>query len=158
MPSRLVITFLPRSKHLLILWLQSPSVVIFGALKNKVWHCFHCFPIYFPWRDGTWCHDPWMFPNSALLSYLWKVLSSHIGMRVIAVGGSGKVVWASFYHPVQELLGLHQEGLWPEREAVWPLDMDWPLWVSVSPVVNLRVEGPDWSLSLVASLILAHHF
>ena len=24
----------------------------FGALKNKVWHCFHCFPIYFPWSDG----------------------------------------------------------------------------------------------------------
>ena len=21
----------------------------FGAQKNKVWHCFHCFPIYFPW-------------------------------------------------------------------------------------------------------------
>ena len=25
----------------------------FGAPKNKVWHCFHCFPIYFPWSDGT---------------------------------------------------------------------------------------------------------
>ena len=24
----------------------------FGAQKNKVWHCFHCFPIYFPWSDG----------------------------------------------------------------------------------------------------------
>ena len=29
MPSRLVITFLPRSKHLLSSWLQSPSAVIF---------------------------------------------------------------------------------------------------------------------------------
>ena len=29
----------------------------FGALKNKVWHCFYCFPIYFPWSDGTRCHD-----------------------------------------------------------------------------------------------------
>ena len=29
----------------------------FGAPKNKVWHCFHCFPIYFPWSDGTGCHD-----------------------------------------------------------------------------------------------------
>ena len=36
MLSRLVITFLPRSKHLLISWLQSPSAVIFGAPKNKV--------------------------------------------------------------------------------------------------------------------------
>ena len=25
----------------------------FGAPKNKVWHCFHCFPIYFPWSDRT---------------------------------------------------------------------------------------------------------
>ena len=55
--SRFVITFLPRSKHLLISWLQSPSAVIFGAPQNKVWHCFHCFPIYFPWSDGTRCHD-----------------------------------------------------------------------------------------------------
>ena len=29
----------------------------FGAPQNKVWHCFHCFPIYFPWSDGTRCHD-----------------------------------------------------------------------------------------------------
>ena len=31
----------------------------FGAPKNKVWHYFHCFPIYFPWSDGTRCHDLW---------------------------------------------------------------------------------------------------
>ena len=48
MLSRLVITFLPRSKHLLISWLQSPYAVIFGATQNKVCQCFHCFPIYFP--------------------------------------------------------------------------------------------------------------
>ena len=24
----------------------------FAALQNKVWHCFHCSPIYFPWNDG----------------------------------------------------------------------------------------------------------
>ena len=57
MLSRLVITFLPRSKCLLISWLQSPSAVIFGAPQNKVSHCFHCFPIYLPWNDGTRCHD-----------------------------------------------------------------------------------------------------
>ena len=57
MLSRLVITFLPRSKRLLISWLQSPSAVIWEPEKNKVWHCLHCFPIYFPWSDGTRCHD-----------------------------------------------------------------------------------------------------
>ena len=34
MLSRFVIAFLPRSKHLLISWLQSPSEVIFGAQEN----------------------------------------------------------------------------------------------------------------------------
>ena len=29
----------------------------FGAPKNKVWCCFHCLPIYFPWSNGTRCHD-----------------------------------------------------------------------------------------------------
>ena len=33
--SRLLITFLPRSKHLLILWLQSPSAVILEPPKIK---------------------------------------------------------------------------------------------------------------------------
>ena len=55
MLSWLVITFFPRSKHLLISWLQSPSAVILDP--NKVCHCFHCFPIYLPWSDGTGCHD-----------------------------------------------------------------------------------------------------
>ena len=57
MPSRFVITFLPRTKCLLISWLQSPSAVILEPLQNKASHCFHCFPIYLPWSDGTGCHD-----------------------------------------------------------------------------------------------------
>ena len=38
--SRLVIAFLPRSKHLLISWQQSPSAVILEPPKNNVSHCF----------------------------------------------------------------------------------------------------------------------
>ena len=45
MLSRLVITFLPRSKCLLISRLQSPFAVILEPPKNKICHCFHCFPI-----------------------------------------------------------------------------------------------------------------
>ena len=56
MLSRFVITFLPKSKHLLISWLQSPSAVILEPKKIKS-DRFHCFPIYFPWSDGTGCHD-----------------------------------------------------------------------------------------------------
>ena len=46
MLSRLVITFLPRSKCLNFM----AAVTIcsdFGAQEIKVSHCFHCFPIYF---------------------------------------------------------------------------------------------------------------
>ena len=41
----------------------------FGAQENKFCHCFHCFPIYLPWSDGTRCHD---------LSF-W-ILSSKLGI------------------------------------------------------------------------------
>ena len=52
MLSRFVIAFLPRSKHL-----NSMAAVTicsdFGAPKNKVSQCFHCFPIYLPEVMGT---------------------------------------------------------------------------------------------------------
>ena len=53
--SSLVITFLPRSKHLLISWVQSPSAVTLKPPKI-VSHCFHCYPVYLPWSDGTRCN------------------------------------------------------------------------------------------------------
>ena len=36
---RFVTDSFPRSKHLLISWLQSPSAVIFGAQENEACHC-----------------------------------------------------------------------------------------------------------------------
>ena len=56
MLSSLVITFLLRSKCLNFM----AAITIcsdFGAPQNKVCHCFHCYSIYFPWSDGTRCHD-----------------------------------------------------------------------------------------------------
>ena len=50
MLSRLVITFLLRSKHLLVSWLQSPSAVILEPPKIK------CLTVSPP-GDGTRCHD-----------------------------------------------------------------------------------------------------
>ena len=52
MLSRLVIAFLPRSKHLLISWLLSPSSVILKPKKIKS-VTVSIFPIYLPWSDGT---------------------------------------------------------------------------------------------------------
>ena len=55
MLSRFVIAFLPRSKHFLISWLQSPSSVILEPKERKS-HCFYFSPFYLPWNDGTRCH------------------------------------------------------------------------------------------------------
>ena len=51
--SRFVIDFFPRSKHLLISWLLSPSTVILEPKRIKSVTVFIFFPIYLPWSDGT---------------------------------------------------------------------------------------------------------
>ena len=68
MLSRLVITFLPRSKHLLISWLQSPSAVILEPSKIK-----SLTVAIFP---PSICHEV-MGPDAMififwLLSFKWK--------------------------------------------------------------------------------------
>ena len=56
MLSRLVITFLPRSNY--FNFMAAINICSdFGAQKTKVWHHFHCFPVYFPCSDGTRYHD-----------------------------------------------------------------------------------------------------
>ena len=54
MLSRLIIGFLPRNKHLLISWLQSPPAVI---LEPKKISLFLLFPHLFAMNDRTGCHD-----------------------------------------------------------------------------------------------------
>ena len=62
MLSRFFKTFLPKSKHLLISWLQSPSAVILESPQpppqNKVCRCFRCFP--------SICHEV-MGPDAMIL-------------------------------------------------------------------------------------------
>ena len=55
MLSRLVITFLPRSKRLLLSWLQSPSAVILEPPKIKS-DTVSIVPPFIS-SDGTRCHD-----------------------------------------------------------------------------------------------------
>ena len=57
----------------------------FGAQKNKVWHCFHCFPIYFPWSDDYTikCHlqiqcDPHQITNDIFHRARTKKFTIHM--------------------------------------------------------------------------------
>ena len=60
MLSRLVITFLPRSKHLLISWLQSPSAVILDPRKIKSGTVYNVSP--------SICHEV-MGPDAMILVF-----------------------------------------------------------------------------------------
>ena len=71
--SRFVIAFLPRSKHLLISWLQLLSTVILEPKKIKC-HYFHFSPFYLPWSDGTRCQD-FSFLNVEFEASLFTLLS-----------------------------------------------------------------------------------
>ena len=57
MLSRLVITVLLRSKRFFNFMTAVTICSDFGAQENKVCHCYHCFPLYLLWSDGTGCHD-----------------------------------------------------------------------------------------------------
>ena len=86
----LVITFLPRSNHLLISWLESLSEMILEP-ESIVYHCFHCLPISLPWSDGTRWHDlfSWKldFKPTFSLSLLLSSRSTLILLRFCHKGG-----------------------------------------------------------------------
>ena len=72
--SMFIIAFLPKSKRLLMSWLQSVTICSdFGAPQNEVCHCAQCFPIYLPWSDGTRCHNL-SFLNVEFYFFLFRVL------------------------------------------------------------------------------------
>ena len=68
----------------------------FGAPENKVWHCFHCFPIYFPWSHKFyWIRAPLLWPHLTLITSL-KAPSPNIAtLHHIYVRAS---VWISGRH------------------------------------------------------------
>ena len=74
MLTRFVIAFLPKSKRLLISWLQLPSAVSLEPKKQM--SLFLLFPIYLPWSDGTRCHDLVFFMLSFKLFHSPLSLSS----------------------------------------------------------------------------------
>ena len=75
--SRFVTAFLPRSKHLLISWLQSPSAVLLKPRKiTSV-----AVSIYLPRSDGTGCHD-FSFLNVDFQARFFTLLPSPRGSLV----------------------------------------------------------------------------
>ena len=82
MLSGLVITFLPRSKRGINFMAAVTICNDFGAPKNKVWYCFHCFPSISHEKASNY----FLFRNCALLiiGILYSVIIRYTEM--ICVG------------------------------------------------------------------------
>ena len=84
----------------------------FGAQENKVYHCFHGFPIYLPWSDGTGCHDLvfWMLsykPAFSLSSFTFiKRLFSFSLLSARKVWWCHPHIWGYGYFPLQSWFQL----------------------------------------------------
>ena len=121
MLSRLVITFLPRSKRLFISWLQSPSAVILEAPHPKIKksYSFHCFPIYFPWCDGTRCHDLvyWILSFKPTFSPPLSLSSrGSLVLHFLPLGSCHLHIWGYWYFSWQS---WGQLMLHPARHFSW---------------------------------------
>ena len=77
MLSRLVIAFLPRSKRLLISWLQSPSAVILESRKKSL----SLFPL-FPHLFAVYTYNLYNIVQQLYCNFLKYVKICHIGIHI----------------------------------------------------------------------------
>ena len=82
----------------------------FGAQENKVCHCFHCFPIYLLWSDGTGCHD--LFFECWVLSQLFhsplslSSRGSSVPLHFLPLGWCHLCIWGYLYFSWQSWFQL----------------------------------------------------
>ena len=126
----------------------------FGAPKNKVWYCFHCFPIYFSWselksyqfhphRKQSWTN----WKSTALFGSIWERRSQSKlpplkfesgGYKVSQLAGAE----AQKQRPLLLELGLGQENLNSDKHTAG------------SVRTNLRVKNSWGAMSFQEVLIL----
>ena len=120
MLSRFVIAFLPRSKRLFHFMAAVTIHSDFGAQENKVGHCFHYFPIYLPWRDGTGCHDHsfWMlnFKPAFSLSSFTFIRGFLVPLHFLPLELYHLHIWGCLYFSLQSWFQLE---LHPAQHFAW---------------------------------------
>ena len=138
-----VIAFFPRSKNLLISWLQTPSAVILESKKIKPVTFLH-FPICLPQIDGTGCHDLrfWMLSfklvfslssftfisrlfSSSLLSAIRLVSSAYLRLLIflLAILIPACVSSSPAFHRMYSAYKLNKQG-----DNVQPWHTPFPIW------------------------------
>ena len=88
----------------------------FGAQKNYICHCFHFFPIYLSWSDGTWCHDV-CFLNLSFKSAFHSPLSPSSRVSIVLLcflplGWYHLHIWGCCYFSWQSWFQLVLHPAW----------------------------------------------
>ena len=128
----------------------------FGAPQNQICHCFHCFLIYLPWRNGTGCHDLSILvlsfkPAFSLSSFIFiKRLFSSSSLSAIRVVSSAYLRLLIFlpailipacdssslaFHMIYSACELNTQG-----DNIQPWSTPFPIWdqsVVPCPVLTL---------------------
>ena len=121
--------------------------------KKIICHCFHCFPIYLPWSDGTRCHDLSFpsFPSFTLIQRLFSSSSlSAIEWYHLHIWGCWYFSWQSWFqlviHPVQSpnhwiINYVADGGQWWNFEGTFNI-----LFIELAPCGTLLCE--NWASTL----------
>ena len=113
----------------------------FGAQKNKVWHCFHCFPIYFPWSDGTRSS----FSECWVLSQLFHTPLSPSPLISVSMSSSGSLLRLHFL-----VWFFHKKFIHPDICRLQPMNH-----VGEAPISICKVST---TVQLTRSKCCLHHF
>ena len=119
--------------------------------KNKVWHCFHCFPIYLPWSDRTRCHDLsfWMLsfkPTFSLSSFTFiKRLFSSSSLSAITVVSSAYLRLLIFF-PAILITACASSSPWGTIE-IKKVKSPFYVWLSTTPWTVAHQPPPSMEFS-----------
>ena len=123
----------------------------FGAPQIKVCHYFHCFPIYFPWSDGTRCHEAGV--SGGGMGWWWHAAGSGAPSEAMGCTGPSEVGHHYLYHLNHSLVSgqttgrehspVHQQKIVLKIYWAWPQPSEQD---PVSPTVSLFHQEASMNL------------
>ena len=115
----------------------------FGAQKNKVSYCFHCFPIYFPWSDG---------PDAMILVF-WMLSFLFLPVFVYPVSAyqnvNSKTAWTMYFLSCMIKLVICQRKIKNlpamQETQVWSLGREDPLEEGMATYSSILAWRIPWT-------------